>query len=194
MLTNVRRLAIVLVGGFLLVSTAACGSDNPADGGVPAPPVETTAVGLPRYDKSTVDDSLCEIFRRQDFTTVNMITSKVETRPFVDQNNKSVGVVCNFALDDTVGAGLFADQTLATEYVQAVRRAGVTDDVVTGATESFFGPTGSEDGEFQVVARRGSLVVFVNLDPKINKFSAEQARLAGVALAKIVLDRAPNLG
>jgi hypothetical protein len=154
------------------------------------------AAGAPRYDKTTVDDDVCKIFTKSDFSTFNMITGKVETSDFKPES-APIGVSCNFGLDDVISVGLLPTEAAAAALFATIRdgaRNEVTADVVPDATESYFGATSTEEGEYYALARRGKLLVSVNLDPKINKMSADEAKQAAVGLTKIVFDRAPNLG
>lgn len=165
-------------------STSAAGSSSAsaAAGGVPA-----------TYAKTTADKDLCRVLTADDLGQLDMIDTQAEASPFAPTNTP-IGVTCTYALGDALNAGVLPSAAGATTLLGELRSTltSPTAVQVAGAAEAFFAPT--SEGEFALLSRRGKLILWVNMDPKVNQFSADKAKATAIGITQLVLERAPNLG
>jgi hypothetical protein len=193
-----------------LTACSSGGSSSPKNG-TPAPPVttapSTSAAGSASpspspsaaggagttYAKTTADDDLCRVLTSDDLGKLGMIDTQAEASAFAPTNSP-IGVTCTYALGDAVNAGVLPSVGAATALLTGLR-ATLTSPApvaVPGASVAFFAPT--REGEFALLSQRGTLILWVNMDPKVNQFTADKAKTAAIGITQLVLKRAPNLG
>jgi hypothetical protein len=149
----------------------------------------------PAYGKAVPDKDFCGIFSAKDFDSLHLAYRDPTAGDFAAAA-KPIGVSCTFAGSDGIDVGVLPSEAEATAFVAARRATGkqVADKPVAAAADSFFASSSATPGGYELLARRGTLVVLVNLDPAVNPLTPDAARSAAVALTGMVLDRAPKLG
>src|SRR5262249_54977451 len=134
-----------------------------------------SAGSWPQAADGVVDEKMCKIVTAADFATFKRIaTDKVETSTLYGGGN---GIVCNYALDDTLTIELAANQTdasltyaasLADHKRQSTNGgSSVVAGLVKGATDSWYDQdpkdSAGNPGDSKLVARRGALIVEIHL-------------------------------
>ncbi|WIM98624.1 hypothetical protein ACTOB_002228 [Actinoplanes oblitus] len=186
-----------LTVGLLLVAVG-CSSDDDgtsSPNSVGNPTTGSAVVKAPVFDKDMPDKDICGIFTKEDFEKLQMTTIETKVQTF-RMHPKARGVTCEFAVFDNVSIGVFPDVAVAKAGMKDLSNlANTTAEAISvpGADEASFGTSTLQQGYYSLVSRRGKLMVFVNMEPKINGFSADEARTAATALTQIVYERAPKL-
>ncbi len=193
-----RRVIVFVLSGALLLGPAACGGGG--GGGKPEPARSsgtggTPAGGWPQGENGVLDGRMCAILTPDDFQKVHMTTGTPEVSDFQPEQQR-IGVTCDYGLNDTLSLGLYPGPAgaRALYFTLFGRFQRARTDPVAGADESIFGADTVMTGAYGLALRRGRLILVINLDPKINKFTEDEARTAAVTLAGLVLERAPRLG
>jgi hypothetical protein len=200
------RVFFVLLIAATAVATAACDKAAPAASGAAPKSVASQAGDWPQAADGVVDEKMCKIVTADDFATFHRIaTDKVETNKLAGGGN---GIVCNYALDDTVTLELSANQTDATltfaaslaDYKRQAHNGGATvvTGLVKGATESWYDqePTDSagNPGDSYLSARRGALIVEIHLQGFYPGGKGSDPKATSAGIAALVFERAPKLG
>jgi hypothetical protein len=191
------RRFVAPIACVLVLGAAGCGGsgDKASDGGKKAGGTASAspATDWPKADGGVIGEKMCGLLRQDDFSKYGRIAGEVRTdKPNTIDN----GIVCDYALNETLTLDVQKSQAAAKARFNARRLnakdkgATITPDVVTEADESWRGP--DPDGGMDVHLRRGALLVSIHLDDKLPT-SGDPAE-AAVGLAKLVLQRAPELG
>jgi hypothetical protein len=187
---------------LLAAALAAGGCGTPASpAAAPKSGGSSPVQGWPQGASGVLDEKMCPILTADDFAKYDRVaTDKVEAGKLSTGGN---GVVCNYALDDTLTLELAANHTDAT-LTYAARTADVkggttpVTGLVKGAQASWYHQdardTSGNPGDSELVAMRGALIVEIHLQGwypggKNNDLKAISAGLAG-----LVFERAPDLG
>lgn len=199
------RVSLVLLIAAAAALAAGCDPAAPATSGT-APKAASPTGGWPQAADGVIDGKMCAIVTADDFRTFHRIaTDKVETDKLAGGGN---GIVCNYALDDTVTVELAANQTDASltyaanlaDYKKRAANGGATvvTGLVKGATDSWYDqePTDSQGnpGDSRLVARRGALIVEIHLQGFFPGGKDSDPKATSAGIAALVFERAPKLG
>jgi hypothetical protein len=194
-------LVAALLAAFALTA-AACDPTLPASPG----PAGVSAGNWPQAADGVLDDKMCHILTSDDFAKYHRAaTDKVETsKPYGGGN----GIVCNYALNDTLTLELAPNAAVAGQIYQArlgarQSRTGASamalvNGPVNAADESWFGedplsPSGDKK-DTDLVARRGALLLQIHLQGWYPGARGSDPKDTSIGLADLVLRRAPDLG
>lgn len=200
-----RVLSVLLIAATTVVA-AGCDKAAPAASGAAPHPVASPTGGWPQAADGVIDEKMCRIVTADDFRTFHRIaTDKVETDKLAGGGN---GIVCNYALDDTVTVELAANQTDAAltyaanlaDYRKRAANGGATvvTGLVTGATDSWYDQepkdAAGNPGDSRLVARRGALIVEIHLQGFYPGGTGSDPKATSAGIAALVFERAPTLG
>jgi hypothetical protein len=200
------RVFFVLLIAATAVVTGACDKAAPAASGAAPKSAASPAGGWPQAADGVVDEKMCAIVTADDFATFHRVaTDKVETDKLAGGGN---GIVCNYALDDTVTLELAGDQTDAgltyaaslAGYRKQAKNGGstVVSGLVKGATDSWYDQepkdSAGNPGDSRLVARRGALIVEIHLQGFYPGGKGSDPKATSAGLAALVFERAPKLG